>query len=101
MPNYKSISQKTAEKNLENLILAKGNNSGKSKPSVRKLELDLYYVMTNSYTIFQVNISKDCTPVLPKSRHTLKMMVSGLFVEFEITINHIYDIILNTVTMRT
>ena len=40
-------------------------------------------------------------PVLPKSRHTLKMMVSGLFVEFEITVNHIYDIILNTVTMRT
>ena len=24
-----------------------------------KLELDLYYVMTNSYTKFQVNISKD------------------------------------------
>ena len=41
------------------------------------------------------------TPVLPKSRHTLKMMVSGLFVEFELTVNHIYDIILNTVTMRT
>ena len=41
------------------------------------------------------------TPVLPKSRHTLKIMVSGLFVEFEITVNHIYDIIVNTVTMRT
>ena len=27
--------------------------------SVTKLELDLYYVMTNSYTKFQVNISKD------------------------------------------
>ena len=41
------------------------------------------------------------TPVLPKSRHTLKMMVSGLFVEFEVTVNHIINIILNTVTMRT
>ena len=41
------------------------------------------------------------TPVLPKSRHTLKMMVSGIFLEVEITVNEIYDIILNTVTMRT
>ena len=43
----------------------------------------------------------DYAPFLPKSRHTLKMMVSGLFVEFEITVNHVYDIIMNTVTMRT
>ena len=28
--------------------------------SVTKRELDLYSVMTNSYTKFQVNISKDC-----------------------------------------
>ena len=41
------------------------------------------------------------TPVLPKSRHTLKMMVSGRFVEFEMIVNHIYAINLNTVTMRT
>ena len=27
--------------------------------SVTKLELDLYYVMTNLYTKFEVNISKD------------------------------------------
>ena len=27
--------------------------------SVTKLKLDLYYVMTNSYTEFEVNISKD------------------------------------------
>ena len=40
-------------------ILAKGNNSCKSKLSVTKLKLDLYYVMTNLYTKFQVNISKD------------------------------------------
>ena len=25
-----------------------------------KLELDLYYVMTNSYTKFEVSMSKDC-----------------------------------------
>ena len=42
----------------ENLLLAKGNNSYKSRSSVTKHELDLYYVKTNSYTKFQVNISK-------------------------------------------
>ena len=59
IPNFKSISQKTVEKSLENYILAKGNNSYKSMSSVSKLELDLYCVNTNSYTKFQVNISKD------------------------------------------
>ena len=59
IPNFKSISQKTAEKNPENLISAKGNNSCKSRSSVEKLELDLYYVKTNSHTKFQINISKD------------------------------------------
>ena len=44
---------------LENYILAKGNNSCKSRSSVTKLKLDLYYVNANSYTKFQVNISKD------------------------------------------
>ena len=52
------MSQKTAEKSPENLISAKGNNSCKSRSSVTKLKLDLYYVKTNSYTKFQVNISK-------------------------------------------
>ena len=33
----------------------------KNWSSVIKLELDLYNVMTNSYTKFQVNISKDYT----------------------------------------
>ena len=42
-------------------MLAKGNNSCKSKSSLTKLELDLYYGMTNSYTKLQVNISKDDT----------------------------------------
>ena len=57
--DFKSISQKTAEKSPENLILAKGNNSCKRRSSVNKLKRDLYYVMTNSYTKFQVNISQD------------------------------------------
>ena len=59
IPNFKSISQTTADKSPENYILAKGNNSCKSKSSMIKLELDLYYVKTNSYTKFQVNILKD------------------------------------------
>ena len=59
IPNFKSISEKTSEKSLVNLILAKDNNSYKSRSSVTKLELDLNYVKTNSYTKFQVNISKD------------------------------------------
>ena len=53
------LDQKTTEKSPENLILAKGNNSCKSMSSVTKRELDLYYVKTNSYTKFQVNVSKD------------------------------------------
>ena len=48
-----------AEKTPENLILVKGNNSFKSKSGMTKLKLDLYYVTTNSYTEFKVNISKD------------------------------------------
>ena len=41
---------KTTEKSPENSIVANGNNSCKSKSIVIKLELDLYYVITNSYT---------------------------------------------------
>ena len=59
VPSSKSISQKTTEKSPENLILAKGNNSCKSMSSVKKRELDLYYVKTNSYIEYQVNITKD------------------------------------------
>ena len=59
IPKIKPISQKTTGKSPENLILTKGNNSHKIQSSVTKLKLDLYYVMTNSYTKFQVNISKD------------------------------------------
>ena len=58
--NFNSISQKTVEKSLENYFFKKGNNSCKSRSSVTKLKLDLYYVNTNLYPIFQVNISKDC-----------------------------------------
>ena len=57
VPNFKSLSEKMAEKRTENC--AKGNNSCKSRSSTAKLELDLYYVKTNSYTKFQVNIWKD------------------------------------------
>ena len=59
IPNFKSIFQKTAEESPENEILAKGSNSYKSRSNVTKLELDLYYVKSKSYTKFQVNISKD------------------------------------------
>ena len=58
IPKIKSISQKTAGQSPENLIFSRGNNSRKIQSSVKKLKLDLYYVMTNSYTKFQVNISK-------------------------------------------
>ena len=50
---------KDSRESPENYILAKGNNSYKSRSSVTKLELDLYYVKTNLYTKFQVNISKE------------------------------------------
>ena len=64
--------------------------------------LDVKTMNNNSYyCIIMIDYENSISPVLPKSRHTLKMMVSGLFVEFEITVNHIYDIILNNVTMRT
>ena len=43
----------------ENEILAKGNNSCKSRSNATKVKLDLYYVKTNPYTKFQINISKD------------------------------------------
>ena len=51
--------QKTAEKGSGNQILAKDNNSGKSKSSMTKLERDRYYVNTNPYTKLQVNISRN------------------------------------------
>ena len=56
IPNFNSISEKAAEKNPENWILVRGNNSCKSSDETK---LDLYNVMTNSLTKFQVNISKD------------------------------------------
>ena len=59
IPNFRSIPQKTGEKSSENEIFAKGNNSSKSWSNETKVELGLYYVKTNPYTKFQVNISKD------------------------------------------
>ena len=55
----------------------------------------------NNFLLQILQLEWRLPPVLSKSRHTLKMMVSGLFVEFEITVNHICNIILNIVTMRT
>ena len=43
----------------ENEILAKGNNSCKSRSNTIKVKLDLYYVKTKPYMKFQVNMSKD------------------------------------------
>ena len=39
--------------------LAKGNNLCKSRSNATKVELDLYYVNTNSFMKFQLNMSKD------------------------------------------
>ena len=50
---------KTGEESPENEILAKGNNSIKSKSNMTKLKLDVYYVKTNSYMKFQLKMSKD------------------------------------------
>ena len=52
--NFKSISQRTIEKSPEKNILAKGNNSYKSRSSVTKRRLDLY-----CHEKFQVEISED------------------------------------------
>ena len=57
--NFKSICWKMTKKSPENEILAKGNNSCKSRSNATKVILDLYYVKTNPFTQFQVNISKD------------------------------------------
>ena len=47
------------KKSPENEFFAKGNNSCKSRSNATKDKLDLYYVKTNPYTKFQVNIWKD------------------------------------------
>ena len=54
-----SQNYKTGEESPENKILAKGNSSIKSRSNTTKLKLDLYYVETNSYMKFQLNMSKD------------------------------------------
>ena len=50
---------KTGEESPENLIFAKGNNSCKRRSNTTKVELDLYYVKTNSHMKFQLKMSKD------------------------------------------
>ena len=72
----------------------------KKNANIKSISSNL--ILPKSFFIqWHIKYPMGLSPVLPKSRHTLKMMVSGLFVEFEITVNHTYDIILNTVTMRT
>ena len=55
----KSLSYKGALKSLENSILAKGNSSSESMLNATKVVHDLYNMKTNSYTIFQFNISAE------------------------------------------
>ena len=57
--NFNSICLTMTKKSAENEIFAKGNNSCKRRSNATKVKLDLYYVTTNPYTKFQVNISKD------------------------------------------
>ena len=47
------------KKIMENEIIANGNNSCKSRSNATKVKFDFYYLKTNSYTKFQVNITKD------------------------------------------
>ena len=57
--NFNSICLEMTKKSPENEIFAKGNNSCKSTSNATEVKLDLYYVQTNPYIKFQVNISKD------------------------------------------
>ena len=57
--SYTKMSSQNYKTGPENEILAKGNNSIKSRSNMTKLKLDLYYVKTNSYMKFQLNMSKD------------------------------------------
>ena len=57
--NFNSICRKMTKKSPENEIFAKGNNSCESGSNATKVKLNLYYVTTNPYTKYQVNISKD------------------------------------------
>ena len=47
------------KKSPENEIFVKGNKSCKSRSNAITVELDLYYVKTNSYMKFQLNMLKD------------------------------------------
>ena len=66
------------KKSPEYEILAKGNNSCKSRSNATKVKLDLYYVKTNPYTKFQVNISKDDLEKFGKTEWTDTEWTDGL-----------------------
>ena len=55
------------KKSPENEIFAKGNNSCKRRSNATKVELDLYYVKTNSYMKFQRNFNSICRKITKKS----------------------------------
>ena len=91
IPNFKSISQKTGEKSLENKIFAKGNNSINSKSNTTKLKLDLYYIKTNLYMYmkYQVNMSKDDkdmprNEILAKGNDSCKRRLNATKVELDL-----------------
>ena len=55
----RGITPARIHESVESDILAKGNNSCKSRSNATKVKLDLYYVKITPYTKFQVNITKD------------------------------------------
>ena len=59
IPNFNSIYLKGyPRKVLENWIISKRHNSSKTRSTETKIELDLYYHRTNSYTKFLKSISQ-------------------------------------------
>ena len=62
--NFNSVCRKMTKKSPENEIFAKGNNSCKSRSNATKVELDLYYVKTNSYIW---NFNSICQKMTKKS----------------------------------
>ena len=59
-PNLMSISFKKDDRKVKKTKFKKENIWCAIRSNPIKVKLDLYYVKTNSYTKFQINISKDC-----------------------------------------
>ena len=69
---FMSLSHKATQKSSETYILAKGNNSSESELNATKVVHDLYDIKTNSYTMFEVNISKDCREYLQRLQRKVR-----------------------------